>query len=87
MDIRGPIVVSVSLMGTTGTVLKLGAHLTTRNPIAEDRLDISEILIQDISEAVDLDKITRPILDVLYQCHGERRCNFYGGEGKWTPSR
>lgn len=87
MDINGPIVVSVSLSGTTGTTLTLGSRSATRNPINEDRLDISEILIQDISEAVDLDKITRPIMDVLYQCYGESRCNFYDGDGKWTPPR
>lgn len=87
MDIHGPIVVSVSLMGTTGTTLLLESRSATRNPIFEDRLDIPEILIQDIYEVLDLDKITRPIMDVLYQCYGERRCNFYDGDGKWTPPR
>jgi Putative DNA-binding domain len=85
MEIHGPIVVSVSLTGTSGTTLALGKRSATRNPITEDRLDVPEILIQDISEVLDLDKITRPIMDVLYQCYGERCCNFYDDDGKWSP--
>lgn len=87
MKIHGPIVVSISLMGTSGTTLTLGQRSATRNPIFEDRLDIPEILIQDISEVLDLDKMTRPIMDVLYQCYGESRCNFYDDDGKWNPPR
>ncbi len=85
MKIQGPIVVSVSLSGTSGTTLTLGPRRATRNPIVEDRLDIPEILIHDISELFDLDKMTRPIMDVLYQCYGERRCNFYQDDGTWKP--
>lgn len=87
MDIHGPIVVNVSLIKTSGTTLTLGSRSATNNPIAEDRLDLPEILIQDISEDVDLDKMTRPIMDVLYQCYGERRCNFYDVDGKWSTPR
>jgi Putative DNA-binding domain len=85
MEINGPIIVSVSLSGTSGTRLTLGSLSATRNPIFEDRLDIPEILIQDISELLDLDKMTKPIMDILYQCYGERRCNFYDDDGKWSP--
>ena len=87
MEIHGPIVVSVSLAGTSGTTLTLGPRSATRNPIFEDRLDIPEILIQDISEVLDLDKTTRPIMDVLYQCYGERRCKFYQEDGTWNHPR
>lgn len=87
MEIQGPIVVSVSLTGTSGTTLTLGSRSATRNPIVEDRLDIPEILIQDISEVLDLDKITRPIMDVLYQCYGMNKCHFYDSDGKWRPPR
>jgi Putative DNA-binding domain len=87
MEIHGPIVVSVSLMGTSGTTLTLGSRSSTRNPIFEDRLEIPEIVIQDISEVLDLDKMTKPIMDVLYQCYGERRCNLYDDGGKWNPPR
>jgi Putative DNA-binding domain len=87
MEIHGPIVISVSLMGTSGTRLTLGSRSATRNPIFEDRLDIPEIVIQDISEVLDLDKMTKPIMDVLYQCYGERSCNFYDDGGKWSPPR
>lgn len=87
MEIQGPIVVSLSLMGTSGTTLTLGSRSATRTPIVEDKLDIPEILIQDISEALDLDKITRPIMDVLYQCYGKNRCHFYDADGKWCLPR
>lgn len=87
MGIQGPIVVSLSLTGTSGTTLTLGSRSATRTPVVEDRLEIPEILIQDISEALDLDKITRPIMDVLYQCYGKSRCHLYDANGKWCPPR
>jgi hypothetical protein len=87
MEIQGPIVVSISLTGTSGTTLTLGSRSATRTPITEDRLDIPEVMIQDISEALDLDKITRPIMDVLYQCYGMNRCHFFDADGKWRPPR
>jgi len=87
MEIQGPIFVSLSIAGTSGTTLTLGSRSATRTPIIEDRLDIPEVMIQDISEALDLDKITRPIMDVLYQCYGMNRCHFFDADGKWRPPR
>lgn len=87
MEIQGPIVLSLSLIGTAGTTLTLGPRSSTNRPIVEDQLDIPEVLIDGASEDLDLDKITRPIMDVLYQCYGRNNCNFYDASGKWTLPR
>lgn len=87
MEIQGPIVLSLSLIGTAGTTLTLGSRSSTNRPIVEDQLDIPEVLIDGTSQDLDLDKITRPIMDVLYQCYGRNNCDFYDVNGKWTPPR
>ena len=87
MEIQGPIVLSLSLIGTAGTTLTLSSRSSTNRPIVEDQLDIPEVLIDGTSHDLDLDKITRPIMDVLYQCYGRNNCNFYDANGKWTPPR
>ena len=87
MEIQGPIVLSLSLIGTAGTTLTLSSRSSTNRPIVEDQLDIPEVLIDGTSQDLDLDKITRPIMDVLYQCYGRNNCNFYDANGKWTPPR
>jgi len=87
MEIQGPIVLSLSLIGTAGTTLTLSSRSSTNRPIVEDQLDIPEVLIDGTSEALDLDKITRPIMDVLYQCYGRNNCHFYDANGKWSPPR
>ena len=87
MEIQGPIFVSLSLVGTAGTVLSLNSRNATGRPIIEDQLDIPEVLIEDASDAFDLDKISRPIMDVLYQCYGRNNCHFYDANGKWSPPR
>lgn len=87
MEIQGPIVLSLSLIGTAGTTLTLGSRSSTNRPIVEDQLDIPEVLIDGTSQDLDLDKITRPIMDVLYQCYGRNNCHFYDANGKWTPPR
>lgn len=87
MEIQGPIVLSLSLIGTAGTTLTLSSRSSTNRPIVEDHLDIPEVLIDGTSEDFDLDKITRPIMDVLYQCYGRNNCHFYDANGKWSPPR
>lgn len=87
MEIQGPIVLSLSLIGTAGTTLTLSSRSSTNRPIVEDQLDIPEVLIDGTSEDLDLDKITRPIMDVLYQCYGRNNCHFYDANGKWSPPR
>lgn len=76
MQIQGSIVVSLSLTETRGTRLSVGSKSDTREAVAEDRLDIPEIVIQTISDVRDLDRITRPIIDVLYQCYGQLIATF-----------
>ena len=87
MEIQGPIVLSLSLIGTAGTTLTLGSRSATKHPIVENQLDIPEVLLDGTSEDLDSDKFIRPIMDVLYQCYGRTKCDFYDANGKWTPPR
>lgn len=87
LEIQGPIVLSLSLIGTAGTTLTLSSRSSTNRPIVEDQLDIPEVFVDGTSEDLDLDKITRPIMDVLYQCYGRNNCHFYDANGNWSPPR
>lgn len=85
LGVRGPIVVSISLTNTVGTVLATNSRMSTKQPIIENRLDLPEVMIDDIAETLDVDEFTRPILDVLYQCYGQARCVLFDSAGKWCP--
>lgn len=84
LGVHGSIVLSLSLTRTRGTVLATNGRSFTRNPILEDRLDLPEILIEDIGANLKIDELTRPHLDVLYQCYGAPRCNLFDDKGQWT---
>lgn len=87
LGVQGAVVVSLSLTNTTNTVLALSSHSATRRPIPDSRLDLPDVLVEDIASELSLDAITKPILDVLYQCYGQPRCNLFDSEGKWCPPR
>lgn len=85
--VSGPVVVSMSLVGTAGTLLATNNRSSTRHPIVDNRLDLPETMIDDITGNLDIDAITRPMLDVLYQCYGQPRCSLFDSAGKWSPPR
>ena len=87
LGVQGAVVVSLSLSGTEGTVLALNSRSATRLPIFDNRLDLPEVIVEDIAGELNLDAIARPILDVLYQCYGQPRCNLFDKDGKWCPPR
>ena len=87
LGVQGAVVISISLMGTANTVLTLNARNITRHPILDNRLDLPEVIVEDVAGKLNLDSIMRPILDVLYQCYGQPRCNFFDEDGKWCPPR
>lgn len=87
LGVQGPTVVSLSLTNTAGTLLATSNRASTRNPILDDRLDLPEVMIEDIAGTLDIDEFVRPILDVLYQCYGVARCNLFDAAGKWNPPR
>ena len=85
LGVQGAVVVSLSLTSTEGTVLALSSRSATRLPILDDRLDLPEVIVEDIAGELNLDAIARPILDVLYQCYGQPRCSLFDKDGKWCP--
>jgi Putative DNA-binding domain len=85
LGVQGAVVVSLSLTSTENTVLALNDRTVTRLPILENRLDLPEVIVEDIAGELNLDAIARPILDVLYQCYGQPRCNLFDNDGKWCP--
>lgn len=87
LGVYGPCFVSLSLTGVAGTNLTINSNFATKRPIVEDRLDLPEIMVEDIASTIDLDSVTKPIMDVLYQSYGQARCNYFDSEGKWNPLR
>lgn len=86
LGVRGSIVVCISITNTAGTVLATNNQTITRQPIVENRLELPEVMIDNIAENSEVDEVIRPILDVLYQCYGEARCGLFDSTGKWCPS-
>jgi len=87
LGVQGVVVVSLSLTSTANTVLAFNSRSATRCPILDNRLDLPEVIVEDIAGDLNLDAIARPILDVLYQCYGQARCNLFDTDGKWCPPR
>ncbi len=83
LSAQGPCVVAVSIVNALGTTITVRALTATRTPLTESRLDLPEVMIEDISSALDLDKITKPIMDVLYQSYGQARCPNFDKDGIW----
>jgi hypothetical protein len=85
--VQGAVVVSLSLTSTANTVLALNSRSATSRPTLDNRLDLPEVIVEDVAGELNLDAITKPILDVLYQCYGQPRCNLFDTDGKWFPPR
>jgi Putative DNA-binding domain len=87
LNAQGPCVLAVSIINALGTTITLGPHHATSTPSIETRLDLPEVMLDDISGALDLDAITKPTMDVLYQCYGQARCPNFDNTGKWIEPR
>lgn len=83
LNAQGPCVVAVSIVNALGTTITVVTRGATKIPLIESRLDLPEVMIDDISSALDMDAITKPIMDVLYQCYGQARCPYFDNDGKW----
>lgn len=86
MEIRGPVVVFLTLIGTFGTQISLTEFTAARNIITESVLKIPEVVVPDIAELANLAGTVQPIMDVLYQCYGQIKCTYFDGNGQWTPN-
>ena len=86
MEIRGPVVVFLTLIGTMGTQISLTEFTAARNIITESVLKIPEVVVPDIAELANLAGTVQPIMDVLYQCYGQIKCTYFDGNGQWTPN-
>jgi hypothetical protein len=87
LGVLGPVVISISLTNTAGTLLATSNRRSTKQPMIENRLDLPEVMIDDIASPLDLDDAMRPIMDVLYQSYGQARCTLFDNDGKWCPTR
>lgn len=84
LGISGRATVLVSVVQVRGTVLCTNyRNGRTRIPQEEDSLHLPAGWIDDISAPIDLDTLTRPILDVLYQAYGATGCSLFTTDGKW----
>jgi hypothetical protein len=48
-------------------------------------LILPDVWVDNLDAITDVDAIARPILDSLWQCFGEPRCELYDRAGKWNP--
>lgn len=85
LEILPPYAVMVSILGAKGAVLwmdvvNLGSPL---RPLDRDALLLPEVVIND--RPVDVPAVMRPLLDVLWQSFGMKRCTEYSEDGQWKP--
>ena len=52
-------------------------------PSDVDRLQLPEVLIDDLSESLELDTLLRPGFDLVWQAYGQPNCRNYGPDGVW----
>ena len=85
LGVEGQAVVCISLAYTNGSLLLLRGNSLSRD-LTEGggKIDLPEVMVADIAGVLNLDEITQPILDVLYQCFGQHSCNLYDATGRWN---
>jgi hypothetical protein len=86
--IAGPAVMQLSLCHVDGYEFGVGdAFFQTRKNLADRaHLAVPEVFVPAI-EAVDLDALLRPQLDVLWQAFGLNRCFEFDEQGAWVQKR
>jgi hypothetical protein len=82
----GPALLAFSLLGVKGHELRLGSW--ARRPLVSDRRDLvaPPQWIGDI-ESTDLNAVTRPLLDTLWQGFGVPRCYDFNEAGEYIRPR
>jgi hypothetical protein len=87
MEIRGPIAIAASLLSTQGHTFPAPQDMWGEGFRTSDREDLvlPEIWVESIEAVLeDVDTVVRPILDMLWQCFDQDRCDFYDATGKWA---
>lgn len=84
LGIYGGAAVFLSALETRGKILALTRDYSfSRNRQQDDAINLKPAWIEDINATLDLNAITRPILDVLYQAFGIEHCQLFRPDGSW----
>ncbi|MCU1500472.1 MAG: hypothetical protein JWM47_4425 [Acidimicrobiales bacterium] len=85
LGVEGPIMMSLSIIHTSNTWIKNDLSRTQKKVVTEN-LQLTTDWIDNFNESTDIDKITKPIMDFLYQCYGLPSCNLFDARGAWKLS-
>ena len=84
-DIGGPAIAGVGFLNVSGYQFAVDQRGFNWERATADRanLVLPEQWIETVGVQPDVDTVARPILDVLWQCFGIERCNYYDADGRW----
>lgn len=86
VGISGPAVIGGAILGVDGYELAVGGQSFSFNRLASDRdnMFLPGFWIDDVASA-EIDAYARPLLDVIWQAFGAKRCLDYSDDGRWQP--
>ncbi|MHA6892365.1 AlbA family DNA-binding domain-containing protein [Ralstonia pseudosolanacearum] len=79
--------VGLALLSVDGCELGISNVFNWINRPLADRSDLvlPEQWVESIDD-FDVDAVTRPLLDMLWQCFDLERCTYYDVDGRWNPN-
>lgn len=84
-EVQGPVLLRLALFSTSGYAFDRGSSIRRQDRMA-DRPDlILPTHLMDNLNAVSVDAIVRPNLDLVWQCFNMERCTYYSVAGEWAP--
>lgn len=80
----GPLLIGISVIGTTGYVLpSKGRPVHHQRTSDRDDLTVPAAYIEKTDSTDELDRVARTALDMIWQGFGYRSCPFYDAQGKY----
>jgi len=89
LDMEGPAVLGIACLEAARYQFKIHRNGSDYGNSRADRnhLVIAEQWIDEVSADISVDTLIRPLLDSLWQCFGEVRCDLYSPTGEWDTRR
>jgi hypothetical protein len=84
LGLTGPVVLGVSLLGTSGYQFGGGGmYEGPSRPADRADLMLPEVWIEHVEAPLSADRIAQQVLDILWQCFDKERCPYFDAQGNF----
>jgi hypothetical protein len=82
--IAGSAILHMGISNLRGRKFVFTDHgFTSHSSVTIDRLELPEVLIDNLSDELNLDAMMKPGFDLIWQAYGQPRCGNYTPDGIW----